>query len=62
MILMVDVDLDLLKELHEQGSVQHDERSAVTDLYNVAFKKSNLADIPQIVRNKHKIRMWLTFI
>jgi predicted amidohydrolase/GNAT superfamily N-acetyltransferase len=39
MILIVDVDLDLLKELHEQGSVRtmKDRR---TDLYDVVNKKS----------------------
>lgn len=38
MILIVDVDLDLLKELHEQGSVRtlKDRR---TDLYEVVLKK-----------------------
>lgn len=38
MILIVDVDLDLLKELHEQGSVRtmKDRR---TDLYDVKLKK-----------------------
>jgi predicted amidohydrolase len=38
MILIVDVDLDLLKELHEQGSVRilKDRR---TDLYDVVYKK-----------------------
>ncbi|PWN05885.1 bifunctional GNAT family N-acetyltransferase/carbon-nitrogen hydrolase family protein [Rhodohalobacter mucosus] len=39
MILIVDVDLDLLKELHEQGSVRtmKDRR---TDLYDVIIKKA----------------------
>lgn len=39
MILIVDVDLDLLKELHEQGSVRtmKDRR---TDLYEVLLKKA----------------------
>ncbi|MCC5940873.1 MAG: bifunctional GNAT family N-acetyltransferase/carbon-nitrogen hydrolase family protein [Balneolaceae bacterium] len=38
MILIVDVDLDLLKELHEQGSVRtmKDRR---TDLYDIKLKK-----------------------
>ncbi len=40
MILIVDVDLDLLKELHEQGSVRtmKDRR---TDLYDLKLKKSS---------------------
>ena len=40
MILIVDVDLDLLKELHEQGSVRtmKDRR---TDLYDVILKKGS---------------------
>ena len=43
MILIVDVDLDLLKELHEQGSVRtmKDRR---TDLYDVVRKSGELVD------------------
>ncbi len=43
MMLIVDVDLDLLKELHEQGSVRtiKDRR---TDLYEVVNKSVNDAD------------------
>lgn len=43
MILMADVDLDLLKELHEQGSVRtlKDRRS---DLYKISLKKPKTAD------------------
>lgn len=38
MILIVDVDLGLLKELHEQGSVRT-KKDRRTDLYEVIFKK-----------------------
>lgn len=37
MILIVDVDLDLLKELHEQGSVRI-KKDRRTDLYDVVYK------------------------
>jgi predicted amidohydrolase len=38
MILIVDVDLGLLKELHEQGSVRT-KKDRRTDLYDVIVKK-----------------------
>ena len=38
MILVADVDLDLLKELHEHGSV-HNLRDRRTDVYTLALKK-----------------------
>lgn len=40
MILIVDVDLDLLKELHEQGSVRI-KKDRRTDLYDVVYKDRN---------------------
>ncbi len=40
MILIVDVDLDLLKELHEQGSVRT-KKDRRTDLYDVVLKSKS---------------------
>jgi len=39
MTLMVDLDLDLLKELREQGSVRN-VRSRRLDLYQIMWKKN----------------------